>query len=292
MIRSRAIAAVVCAVGFGASATVLRAQQANLKGTAVIKGKVTLNGQAPAPAALNPLMAGVPFCANAQIRNGKAVAVADPAKLVYAAQGNAIPFAFVYVKEGPITKSTYDAPATPVTLDQVGCMYQPHVFGMVAGQPLHVKSSDDVSHNVNSTAAKKNPGFNRSQERPSTIKFEGKSTFGKPEEAIKFKCDVHSWMTAWCFVMAHPFFDVSKSHYEFPGKDEKDAELRENKKKWGTFEIKELPAGEYTLEAWHEAFETVTQKVTVKEGETTEIEIKMSPKKAGGAAAATQPAGG
>ena len=105
------------------------------------------------------------------------------------------------------------------------------------------------------------------------MKRKGSQTFNRPELAIKIKCDVHPWMNAWCHVMAHPFFDVTVSH-EVDGGD---------KSKRGCFEIKELPAGEYEIVAWHEKLGTVSQKVKVGDGETKEIELKMSKKSASAA---------
>ena len=61
---------------------------------------------------------------------------------------------------------------------------------------------------------------------------------------VPFKCEVHGWMQSWGGVVPHPFFAVSKGDT-------------------GGFEIKGLPAGTYTIEAWHEQLGTQTQKVTV-----------------------------
>ena len=74
-----------------------------------------------------------------------------------------------------------------------------------------------------------------------------KKTFEKSEIMVKMKCDVHPWMSAYIGVLTHPFFAVT-------GED-------------GSFEIKDLPAGTYTLEAWHETFGAQTAEVTVAEGQ-------------------------
>lgn len=240
------------------------------KGTGVVKGKVIFDGAPPAMKALPPMNADK-VCVQANPKSPP-----DQATIIYKDQGNAIPYVFVYVKEG--VKDKYDAPADAAVINQKGCVYHPHVFGMVVGQTLEIKSEDPTAHNIHSLP-KKNTEFNLAQPNVGTIKREGKETFNKPEMAIKFKCDVHGWMSAWCHVMTHPFFDTTKDHYEFPG-----AGGDANKAKWGTFEIKNLPAGEYTLEGWHETFGTVQAKVTVKDGETQEVEMKMTGKKAEGPA--------
>lgn len=235
------------------------------KGTGVVKGKVVFDGDPPKPKALPPMNADK-VCADAN----KAKPPVDQATIVYTKQGNAIPYAFVYMKEG--VKDKYDPPKEAAVIDQKGCIYHPHVFGMIAGQALDIKSDDPTAHNIHSLP-KKNTEFNLAQPQPGTIKREGKDTFNKPEMAIKFKCDVHGWMSAWCHVMTHPFFDVTKDHID-----------NTDEAKRGTFEIKDLPAGDYTLEAWHETFGTAQMKVSVKDGETQEVEIKMTGKKAEGPA--------
>jgi len=254
-------------------ASVSRVSADGAKGTAVVKGKVTFDGTPPAMKAL-PAMNADKVCATANPKSSP-----DQATIVYAKDGNTIPYAFVYMKEG--VKDKYDAPKDSAVINQKGCIYHPHVFGMIAGQQLEIKSEDPTAHNIHALP-KKNTEFNLAQPNVGTIKREGKDTFNKPEMAIKFKCDVHGWMSSWCHVMSHPFFDVTKDHLDFPGKNDKGEENKDNKAKWGTFEIKDLPAGDYTIEAWHETFGTAQMKVSVKDGETKEVEIKMTGKKAEG----------
>ncbi|MEK6643420.1 MAG: TonB-dependent receptor [Planctomycetota bacterium] len=237
----------------------------NEKGTAVVKGKVVFEGEAADPKPL-PKMDADAVCSKAHAKPQ-----ADQGTIVYKKDGNTIPFVFVYVKSG--LKGKYDAPAEPVTLDQSGCMYHPHVLGMVAGQTIQIKNSDPTNHNIHSLA-KKNPQFNFAQPNAGMVKeLKTGDTFNKPEIMVKIKCDVHAWMSSFIGVCTHPFFDVTKNHENDGG----------DKTKRGTFELKNLPAGEYELEAWHENFGTVTQKVTIKDGETKEIEFKMGPKKSGDA---------
>jgi hypothetical protein len=132
-------------------------------------------------------------------------------------------------------------------LNQQGCHYTPHVFGVQVGQPLDILNSDDTLHNVHA-AAQVNQEFNLGQP------FKGMKTtrtFDKPEVMIPFKCDVHTWMNAFVGVLAHPYFAVSADG--------------------GKFSLKTLPPGTYEIEAWHEKLGTQTQTVTVGEKETKEI---------------------
>jgi plastocyanin len=159
-------------------------------------------------------------------------------ELLVVGPGNGLQNVFVYVKDG-LGARTYATPTTPVMLDQKGCRYVPHVFGVQVGQPVQITNSDPTLHNVNS-APKDNRGFNFGQV-PSTPPVT--RTFDKPEVLVPFRCDVHGWMNAHAGVVAHPFFAVTKPD--------------------GSFEIKGLPPGTYTIEAVHEQLGRQTQSVTV-----------------------------
>jgi len=147
---------------------------------------------------------------------------------------------FVYVKAGLPAGATYPVPATPVTLDQNGCRYHPHVLGIQVGQSLNIKNSDPLLHNIKAKAVKNRP-FNVSQ--PNVSATPTVRTFNAPEVMVPLECNVHGWMNAWLGVLPHPFFAVT-------GAD-------------GSFSIKGLPPGTYTIEAWHEKYGTQTATVTV-----------------------------
>ncbi len=150
---------------------------------------------------------------------------------------------FVYVKAGLPATAKYPTPATPVTLDQDGCRYHPHVFGMMAGQALAIKNSDGILHNIKAKGLKNRP-FNVSE--PNTMTMTRPNAFPAPEVMVSLECNVHGWMHAWVGVLPHPFFAVS-------GAD-------------GSFTLKGLPPGTYTIEAWHEKYGTQTATVTVTAG--------------------------
>ena len=161
------------------------------------------------------------------------------AEILLVGPGNGLQNVFVYVKDG-LGARTYAPPATPAALDQKGCRYIPHVFGLQVGQTLRITNSDTALHNVNATAAV-NSGFNFGQ--PTGVPAATK-VFDKPEVMVPIRCDVHNWMNAHAGVLPHPFFAVSTAD--------------------GRFEIKGLPAGTFTIEAWHEQLGRQTQTVTVE----------------------------
>jgi plastocyanin len=158
----------------------------------------------------------------------------------------------IYVKEGLGAKK-YEAPAQKVEFDQQGCVYTPHVVGLQTGQELVVKNSDPTLHNVHSLS-KDNPQFNVAQPKKGMIltkKFDKTETF-------KVKCEVHTWMNAWIGVFSHPFYAVTGSD--------------------GSFSLKKLPAGDYTIEAWHEKYGAQTVKVKVAATGAVTADFKFAAK--------------
>lgn len=145
---------------------------------------------------------------------------------------------FVHVKDG-LGARMYAAPGTPVVLDQKGCQYVPHVFGVQVGQTVLVSNSDATLHNVHAVP-KANREFNFGQ--PANVPAVTR-VFDAPEIGLPFRCDVHGWMNAYANVVSHPFFAVTTED--------------------GRFEITGLPPGTYTIEMWHEQLGTQSQSVTV-----------------------------
>jgi plastocyanin len=158
----------------------------------------------------------------------------------------------IYVKDG-LKPRKYDDPKKSVEFDQIGCQYTPHVVGLQTGQELVVVNSDPTLHNVHSLS-KENPQFNVAQPKKG---MRLTKTFDKPE-VFKVKCEVHTWMGAYIGVFANPFFAVS-------GDD-------------GSFSLERLPAGEYTIEAWHEKYGTKTAKVTIGAKEKKTVDFTFAGK--------------
>ena len=208
-----------------------------------ITGTVKFDGTPPK---LRPLkMDADPGCAK---KHSSAVM---PEVLVLG-EGQTMANIFVRIKNAP---GTHSAPSETVVMDQKGCKYIPHVMGVMVGQKFVVKNSDGLLHNVHSLP-KKNQSFNRAM--PAAV-TEFEYTFDKEEFMFKIKCDVHPWMNAWVGVMTHPYFDVT-------GTD-------------GKFEIKNVPAGSYEVEIWHERLGTKTANVTVGDGAANADFTMSAPKR-------------
>lgn len=154
----------------------------------------------------------------------------------------------VYVKDSPPCAA---APGPDPVLDQVNCRYTPHVLAMHVGQKLRVRSSDPTYHNVHMlTSVNPEVNFGMPQPGEEVLSFAG-------SEFIRVKCDVHPWMLAYVAVFDHPFFAVT-------GDD-------------GTFRIEGVPAGAWTLAAWHERFGELEQRVEVAEGASIGASFTFSP---------------
>ena len=192
-------------------------------GTSTVSGMVTIEG--PAPMAETIRMNSDPVC----------VKEATMSETEYYVVGgdNALGNVFVYVKEG--ISGSYPPPSETIVLDQQGCRYHPHVFGVQVGQTMQVLNSDPTLHNIHATPAA-NAEFNTGQP------IQGMTldrTFDAPEVMVPFKCDVHGWMNAYVGVLPHPFFATTGPE--------------------GTFDLSNLPAGDYVVEAWHEMLGAQTQ---------------------------------
>ncbi len=226
-----ALAGGLFAAACGGSTPERPAATARADGPGSVAGKVSFDGEPPVRTPLR--MAADPNCKPGPESLSEST-------IVSADKG--LKNVFVYVKDG-LGNAVYETPTAPIVLDQVGCRYEPHVFGVFVNQPIDIKNSDMTLHNVHAVP-KANAEFNFGQpndQAPTVTKM-----FDKPEIGVSFQCDVHGWMRSYANVVTHPFFAVTRED--------------------GSFEIKGLPAGTYTIEAWHERLGRQTQQVTISDG--------------------------
>lgn len=213
-------------------------------GTAVISGTVHFEGTPPER---QPLDVDRECMENRE----------DPplSETVVVNENGTLKWVFVHVTGG-LGDRTFPVPEEPVVLDQEGCMYQPHVFGVQAGQPIEIRNSDPFQHNIHALPETNRP-FNFSQPVQGMTQ---ERVFRAPEVPVQIKCDVHGWMQAWAGVVEHPYHNTT-------GDD-------------GAFTLENLPAGEYEIEAWHEQYGTQTQTVTVEEDGSATVDFTFTEKAA------------
>jgi plastocyanin len=211
--------------------------------TGDVAGKVVFTGTPPP---VDVIRVGI----DAVCAQGAGANVQSQAVLI--GKDGALQNAFVYVKDGLDPSYSFDVPTSPVTLNQKGCRYEPRIFGVRAGQPVDIVNSDATMHNIHALPMT-NQEFNLGEPSQGTRM---QKTFTVPEVMVRFKCDVHAWMSAYVGVMAHPYFAVSAAD--------------------GTFTLKGLPPGTYTVEAWHEKFGTRTAKVTVTTHQTQATDFSFT----------------
>ncbi len=214
---------------------------AQAAGTGTIKGTIKLSGKAPEAKEVN--MKADPFCA--KLPGGK-----DEEVVVGA--GGVLKNVVVRIAKGLAAAAA--VPTTDAVMDQNGCKYLPRVVVAQAGQSVAIKNSDQTLHNVHTY---KGPAtlFNQAQigGMPAI-----KKKFPTVGDVIKFKCDVHPWMTGYVVVTDNPHFAVT-------GDD-------------GSFSIANIPPGKYTVEAWHEKYGTKTAEITVAADKTADAKFDFAAK--------------
>jgi Polysaccharide lyase family 4, domain II len=136
-------------------------------------------------------------------------------------------------------------------VDNKECLFEPHIqIGRYKGQ-VEAKNDDPLLHNTNLALA--GEGTSKTLANIALPQQGGSQTKDlKKAGVVAVKCDVHEWMKAWIYVSKHPYVAIS-------GDD-------------GTFEIANVPAGEYNVKVWHEVFGEKDAKVKVDAGGTATLD--------------------
>jgi len=209
-----------------------------------ITGKITLKGTPPPEKQITPLK-NDPNC-------GKLVSGMPMTTFYVVGEGGALADVVV-VLQGVDGKST-GASAPPLVIDQKGCEYHPYVSAVQTGQKIVVKNSDPVLHNVHTTPTVAGNEENNLAQMPGGADLD--LAFAKPEDFLRFKCDVHPWMFAYVTVVDNPYFAVTS--------------------KDGTYTIANVPPGKYTLVAKHRKAGEVSQEIEVTDaGAAADLAIEL-----------------
>ena len=203
-------------------------------GTATIKGAVAFTGKAAPEMKVPKKRKDAEFCKTKEVKYN--AVVVNNGKLAET---------LVRLANDSV-KGDYKAPTKHAEIDQTDCMYTPRIQGVVAGQEIDIKNADGTLHNVH-TFKGNETWFNQAQPKGSVaITKELEDT-----KLVKFVCDVHPWMRGFVVASSHPFFAVS-------GAD-------------GSFTIEKVPAGKFTIEAWHPHYGLKTAQVEVADGKPVEV---------------------
>lgn len=213
--------------------------------TGQITGIVKLDGQAPHQKPID--MSKDPACA--QTRGG---APAASENVVVGANGG-LANVVVYISQG---LGSAPAASKPVTFEQKGCQYVPHVVAVNPGQHMNILNDDKTMHNIHPDPKPGggNTAFNKSQLGGAPALD---IAWSAEELAIPVKCNVHPWMHAFIVVVNGP-----------------NAVSDDN----GSFKLENVPPGTYTLTAWHEVYGTQIQKVTIAEGKPVTVGFSFKAK--------------
>jgi hypothetical protein len=227
------------AVSCGSPPDTQRAAQAESPGsTGVLEGVVTWTGTAIPTPTLVENTTDPQVC-------GRKQTLAD---MVVSARSRGVENVVVALTDVPAEKIPPFAPGRLV-LDNRRCRFSPHVSLLTAGSVIEATNSDPILHTTHLYGP---------IEANIALPLEGQRvarTVDKPG-MILVKCDVHGWMQAFVRVDTHPFHGVSGSS--------------------GSFRIPGIPAGDYTLEAWHEKLGTKRIRVHIRRDETLRVALEYS----------------
>ena len=205
-----------------------------------VSGKISYHGAKPSRKVIS-----MDADAKCEAANGNKPVYNQP---ILTGKGDGLANVFVYVQSG-LDGKKFEPPKETVMLDQRGCMFVPRVIGIQAAQPLDVRNSDKIGHNIRPMP--KNNAAWSDEQAPGAV--DTVHRFARTEVMIPVKCNVHQWMHAWIGVVENPYFAVTGSD--------------------GAFDLKNLPPGDYTIAVWHETLGQQTKQVHVAASQPVAIDF-------------------
>jgi hypothetical protein len=241
------LAAVLAILILACAAALLVAPKVSAAGGGSISGSVKLSGTAPHMKGID--MSKDPYCVKQHENN--------PVKMenVVVGSSGGLQNVVLYITEGLSSDAASTLSSEEPTVDQHNCMYVPHVIALDVNQKFKVTTTDQTTHNIHPLPAPGtgNIGWNKSQP-PGAPPIE---TSWKAPEAISVKCNIHPWMHGWHVVVKGPYAITDEN---------------------GSYTIKNVPPGSYTVTAWQEEYGTQTAKVTVAAGQPGKADFTFKAK--------------
>jgi plastocyanin len=151
-----------------------------------------------------------------------------------------------------ISGQKFEVPKEHVVINQSKMTFVPHVVVVQQGTTVEFLNSDAVGHNVYWPSISGNKKL--SHNLGTWPKGEKKPFQFNDVGVASLLCNVHPEMSGYVVVVPTPYFAVT----------DKD----------GNFEIKNIPAGKYTLKTWSEDGKPTTQAVDVS-GATATVELTV-----------------
>jgi plastocyanin len=139
-------------------------------------------------------------------------------------------------------------------LDNKACAFVPRVQTLTVGQTLELRNSDPILHDAHALLPSFDTLFNLGLPEWRQVRHTMQET-GR----IVVDCNVlHTWMRAYLIVTEHPYTAVTDAA--------------------GRFSLDQVPAGEYTLQLWHERLGEMVQAVSVGENQELSLTLEYDEK--------------
>jgi hypothetical protein len=224
-------------LALGVAVPVMAYEHVEVNNGGSIKGKVTVGGNAPENEIIK-IDDDQDVCGNTH-----------PGYTYVISSKGEVQNAFVVVEDIQKGKA---APKQDMTMENNECQFEPHVAVAYKGSKYVVKNNDPIFHNTKILLQNGRTVYNLAFPKQGQV-------ISKPVRKLglmHLKCNVHKWMHAYVYTSAHPYVAIT-------GKD-------------GSFEIKDLPPGKYTLKIWHEGLGEQKKTVEVTAAKVTEITVQYT----------------
>ena len=212
-------------------------QEEKVSGGGAVKGKVVYNGTVP--------MRKIVPTKDTEVCGG-----VHDIPLIVVGGDKGVKDAVVYLKDVQKGKAWQKATAREPVLDNNKCRFEPRVQVVPLGSKIEILNSDPVLHNTHGFLDKKTI-FNVA------MPLQGMKVKKPLRKAglLRIDCDSHGWMRGWIYVADNPYYALTAAD--------------------GTFEISDIPPGDYNMVVWQEETGAVEKQITVKSKETVTLNIEL-----------------